>query len=224
MKQHEILKKYIIGLSKGYGNSLIVVSRAGLGKTETTMETMKELKLEEGKHYTYANNYITPRALVELLLRVNALQEPRMLVLDDIEDTLKNPESVGVLKGALWEVNGKRRVSWLTSKDELGFNFTGRIIFLLNYINKKSPVINALKDRGFYYEMDLTLSEMTALMEERAKLPYKDIPYNKRKEIVQFLQKVANNSPNITLRLLPKAYQLYQISPNHYQRLIKELL
>ena len=227
MKQHEILKKYITGLAKGYGNSLIVVSKAGYGKTETTMETMKILGYEEKVNYLYLNNYITPVELFQKLQEVNKLQEPKILILDDIEETLKNMRIVGILKGALWEVNGHRRVNWnsgtykITEKE---FEFQGRIIFLLNQLNKKNPLINALKDRGFYFEFDLTFEEMMKLMEEKANLPYQNIPYNKRKEIIQFLIKNSNNSPNVSLRLLPKAYQLYLISPNHYQHLIKELL
>lgn len=227
MKQHEILKKYITGLTKGYANSLIIVSKAGYGKTETTIETLKELGIEKGKQYLYLNNYITPVELYQILMGVNALQEPKILVLDDIEDTLRNLRAIGLLKGALWEVNGKRQVSWYSGTykiKEKSFDFQGKIIFLLNQFNRKNPVLNALRDRGLYYQMDLSVDEMIKLMDERAKIPYQNIPYHKRKEIITFIQKVAGKSQDITLRLLPKAYNLYLLSPNHYKDLITTLL
>ena len=224
MNQHQILKKYILGLSKGYANSLIVCSPAGYGKTETTLKMMDELGLKENEHYLYYANYITPKALVGVLEGVNDLKDPKLLILDDPEDTLRNLQAIGVFKGALWEANGKRKVFWTTSKEMIEFEFEGRIIFLLNQINKKNSLINALRDRGFYYEMNLTIDEMMKLMETRAKADYHNIPYNKRREIVQYLQKVGNKSSNISLRLLPKAYNLFLLSPNHWQELVAKLV
>jgi len=227
LKQHQILRKYIEGIVQGYSNSLIITSPAGYGKTETTLSTLRELGLEEGEHYKYISNYITPVELYLLLEEVNQLKEPRILVLDDVEDTLTSQRSIGLLKGALWASGGKRIVGWRSGTYRIKnkeIEFTGRIIFLLNQINKKSAIVRALIDRGLFFEMKLTLQDMLELMRQRAELPYLDIPYNKRIEIVQFLQRSANNNLNITLRLLPKAYNLFLLSPNHWQKLVFELL
>lgn len=227
MKHHDVLEKFIAGLAKGYANSLIVVSKAGYGKTETTINTLHGFGYKEGEHYTYLSNYITPVSLYNRLQDVNQLQDPKILILDDVEETLKNPQVVGLLKGALWGVNGKRKVCWVsntTKIDKTEFDFHGKIIFLLNDFNKKSPVVFALRDRGFFYQMEMTNEELIKMMEERAKEPYKNIPIEKRKEIVQFLIKVGGKSSNITLRLLPKAYNLYLVSPNHYKELILKII
>jgi len=223
MRQHQILKKYIQGLSQGLNTSLIVVSPAGFGKTETTLKALEELNYQEGRNYLYVANYITPRALVELLERVNGLEEPRILILDDCDDTLRNLQAVGVLKSALWEAGGKRKVYWITTREKKEFEFQGRIIFLLNQM-RKSAVIQALKDRSLYFEMDLSLQDLFELMRERAELPYQNIPLNKRREIANFLAKVGSQSQNISLRTLEKAYNLYLLSPNHYQQLIYKIL
>lgn len=225
MNQHEIITKYITGLSKDLATSLIVVSRAGLGKTETTLNVLKKKGCVEGQHYLYRNNYITPKALVHELEEVNSLKEPKILVLDDIEDTLKNLQAIGVLKGALWGMpNGERRVSWITTKERIEFNFTGKIIFLLNVFKKENPLIEALRDRGFYYNFDLNNQEIIELIDQRSNLRYHNIPQHQRKKIVDYLRKISNGSSKITLRLLPKAYNLYLLSPNHFKRLILELL
>ena len=226
MKQHEILKKFIKVLVKSKTHSLITVSPAGYGKTETTLNFLKEMNLIENRHFKYIPNYITPKGLVEELEQVNKLEYPKILILDDVEDTLRDIQSVGVLKGALWATpDGSRRVSWITSKESKKFCFTGKIIFLLNYFNYKNSVMNALKDRSMFYEMKLTNEELCELMEERSKAPYEQIPIQQREKIAQFIQKVGNGSKKLSLRLLPKAYQMYMVSPNHWQQLIsKELL
>jgi len=225
MKQHEILKRFILVLVKGNTHSFMAVSPAGYGKTETTLEYLNELGLTEGKHFKYLPNYITPKALVEELEIVNTLESPKVLVLDDVEDTLKDIQSVGALKGALWATpDGRRRVSWITSKESKEFNFTGKIIFLLNHFNHKSSIMNALKDRALYYEISLNNEELCELMLERSKIPYEKIPLQQRANIAQFIQKVGNGSKRLSLRLLPKAYQMYMVSPNHWQSLMmKEL-
>ncbi len=227
MTQHEILKRYILGLSKGLENSLVVVSPAGFGKTETTLETLTELGYQEGTHFKYIQNYITPLELFLLLEEVNKLEEPRILVLDDIEDTLTNPRAVGLLKGALWGFEGHRKVGWWSGTyriKEKEIEFTGRIIFLLNKLNTKNPIVNSLKDRSLFFELRLTISDIFELMKQRAELEYQGIPRNKRLEIVDFLYEVGRNSKNLSLRTLPKAFNLYILSPNSYQTLLKQIL
>ena len=228
MNQHSILKKYIIGINRGYTNSLIVVSPAGFGKTELTLNTMKELGLTEGKHYRYYSNYITPLTLFQTLSDMDNLADPKILILDDVESTLQDKKIVGILKSALWETpDGKRKVCWLSNTHKIEkqeFNFTGKIIFLLNEINEKSACMHALKDRSLFFEMKLTLSDMFDLMRQRAELPYQDIPLNKRREIVEFLTRAGSTSPNISLRTLRKAFNLYLLSPNSYQHLLQEIL
>jgi len=226
MKKHELLKKFITGLAKGHSNSLIVLSKAGHGKTATTFATMDELGYEEGKHYLYLSNYASPLAFYELLQEVNNLREPKLLILDDVEETLKNSRIVGLLKGALWEAKGKRRVCWLSTAN-MGitpeFNFTGRIIFLLNSLNEKNPSVYAFKDRGFFFEINLNKEEMLELMAEKVKDEYKGIPYEKRKEIMEFVKKVGRIE-SMTLRLLPKAYNSFLVSPNHWRELVMEII
>jgi len=228
MYQHEILKKFISGLAKGYSNSLIVVSPAGYGKTETTIETMKELGYQEGRNYRYVSNYVSPCEFFNLLVDINYLQEPKILILDDVEEILREKRILGILKGALWEIDGKRKINWFSGTYKIKnkeVDFQGKIIFLLNEFNKKSALLKAVADRGLFYEIKLTIPEMFELMKKRAnEEEYQGISKEKRIEIVQFLQRSTNNNQDITLRLLPKAYNLFLLSPNHWQKLVFELL
>lgn len=226
MTQHEILQKYITGLTKGLGNSLVVVSPAGYGKTEMTLNTLTEMGYQEGKDYRYISNYITPLELFKLLDEVNHLAEPKLLVLDDTEEILNEPKVIGLLKSALWATpDGKRKVCWYSGTykiKEKEFDFTGRIILLLNKLNKKNPIINSLIDRGLFYEIQMTKSEILELIKARAELPYQNIPYNQRLKIAEFISQ--RSGENISLRVLPKIYNLFLLSPNSWQTLAEKIL
>jgi len=228
MNPHELIKKYISGISQGLATSLIIKSKAGYGKTELTLLTLKELGFSEGIHYSYYNNYFTPLEFYKTLEETNQLQKPRLLILDDVEQILTDKKIIGLLKSALWETpNGKRKVCWTSGTWKIKnkeIEFQGRIIFLLNELKKKNPLIQALIDRSLFFEFELTNQEKISLMMERTELPYHDIPIQKRKEIVEFISKVAGNNPNLSLRVLPKIYQLYVLSPNHYKELAIGLL
>lgn len=225
MNQHQILKKYITGLNEGLATSLICVSPAGYGKTELTLKTMEELGLVEDRNYLYYSNYLTPLTLFQVLDDINHLEDPKILILDDVESTLQDKKIVGLLKSALWETpNGERKVCWLSNTHLIKaqtFNFTGRIIFLLNEINKKSAIVNALKDRSLFYEMELTKQEITNLILERVKQPYFNTSYQQRIKVAEF---ITQNGNNITLRTFPHALNLMLLSPNHWQELTLKLL
>ena len=98
-KQFKILERYIEGIVKGYAHSLVVLGKAGIGKTETTIKTLERLGLREGQEYLYLNGHITPLQLFKELKRINELNEPRIGVIDDCEIMLKDMKSVGLLKG-----------------------------------------------------------------------------------------------------------------------------
>ncbi len=226
MNSHTIITKYVEGLTQGLNNSLMIVGSAGTGKTETISTALKNLNLKEGQHFLYVANYCTPVELYNLLNQVNNLQHPRLLILDDVEDILTNKQTIGLLKSALWIANGHRKVYWFSGTyriKEKEFEFKGKIIFLLNQFNKKMAILNALKDRSLFYEMELSRDEIIDLIKKRAdEQPYFNIPQPKRKEIAEFIAK--NSNDNLSLRTLQKVYQLFILSPNHYRELALKII
>lgn len=222
-EKHQILQKYLEGIIKGYSNSLVIVSPAGLGKSESTTNALKQAGLRKDEHYIYFSSFATPKALVGLLEATSKLTSPKILVIDEAEEILSQREAIGILKSALWEVDGQRKVYWITSREHIEFEFTGKIIFILNKIDKNSEIVNALLDRSLVYDFNLKNEEIYQLLEKRAELPYQNISYQKRKEIVNFI-KENSNGKNISLRILPKIYNLFLLSPNHYKVLALRIL
>ena len=226
MTQHQLLRRYIEGLTKGLSTSLLVIGNAGIGKTEMTINTLQELGLEEGKHYRYFSNYVSPLELFTALKGINDLQPPKIAVCDDFEDTLRQERAVGVLKGALWSLpNGQRRVMWNSGTykvKEKQFNFTGKLIFLLNHFNNKNSIHNALRDRSLCFQMDLNQEEVKRLIFERAKIPYQNTSYEQRLKVAKFLGE--QNNSNMSLRIYPHALNMLILSPHHWQELTFGLL
>ena len=222
MKNHELLQKYIEGIIKGYSNSLVISSPAGYGKSETTINALKQAGLRKDEHYIYLANYLTPKALVEMLEATNKLLDPRILVIDEAEHILNNLEIIGVLKSSLWEVDGQRKVYWITSREHKEFQFNGKLIFILNKVNKKSAVVNALIDRSLFFEISFTTQEIKGLIIERAKQSYFNTSYQQRIKVAKFLNKI--NNKNLTLRTFQKVLNLMLLSPNHWEELTLQLL
>jgi len=228
LKKLEILKKFVGGVSKKYAYSLVAVGRAGTGKTETTLNALEEFGLEEEKHFIYINSYITPLELYKQLKRTNGLEDPKLLVLDDCEDIFSSVKTMSLLKGALWQIpNGLRKVCWFSTSPRVQdqfFFFEGRVILLLNRFNRKNPFINAIADRGYYYDFTLTNGEILNLIKERAKKSYKGLTNAQQQKVVNFLLRYGRNSDKLSLRILEQAYRLFLLSPNHWEQLTMELL
>lgn len=222
MSKYEIYKTYIKGIVLGYSNSLVVQSLSGMGKTENLLKTLQnEYKLVRDEHYYYFNGYATPKAIVGLLQAVNRLAEPRILVLDDFEESLKSMQAVGILRSALWETNGHRQVLWATSRERISFDFKGKIIFLLNKLNLNNPIVQALASRGFYYTMEFSRQEILQMMREKAKVISPEITYHQKMRLIGMIAKVSDDKLN--LRLLPQAIALYRLNPQKVEQLITKL-
>ncbi len=216
---------------KGYSNSLILLSKAGLGKTTLLMNTMKELKLEKDINYIYCNNYITPLQLFRILQDVNVLQEPNILILDDVEMILKDKMILGLFKGALWEAGGKRIVNYNSStpriKDTQIDDFKGKIIFLLNEFLPDNELIKALKDRGLYYELKMNNEEILEFMKKEI-IPkeFNGMSLQQRQKVFNYVKEKVyeSNYKNLSYRTLIKSFQMYLCNPNHWKSLVDVLI
>lgn len=226
LNKHNIISKFCDGLNKGLANSLLIVGSTGIGKTETTLIALKNLGLKKDKHFKYLNTYSSPLEFYHILDKINDLEEPRILILDDGEEFINDKRILSILRASLWDgIDNKRMVYWNSPKAEkTSFEFTGKIIFLLNKLNLKNSLIQALVSRGLYYHIELNNREIISLLKEKIKEPYKDLSFNQRKKIVDYLEEIGRNSDRLNLRTLVQAYNIFILSPNHFKPLVSELL
>lgn len=150
-------RHYLQLVAEGSFNSCICQSRAGLGKTQTTLQILDSEKAE----YFYTTTHSSPLALYKMLYENNG----KIIVLDDMEEILNNPTSVSILKSALWGVKGKRVVAFNTTSAKLEdipqqFDFTGRVIMLVNEIKaKRTPSFDALLSRTLHIQLVYSFDE-----------------------------------------------------------------
>lgn len=227
LKKHQIIYKFCEGLKKDLANSLLLVGEAGIGKSESVLTSLKELRLKEDEHFKYLNAYSSPLEFYHLLEEVNEeLASPKLLVLDDSEEYINNKRILALLRSALWgNLEGRRVIHWNSPRAEnRNFEFDGKLIILLNELNLENNLIRALVSRGFYYHLKLSNQEKIALMKDRIQEPYKNLEFRQRKKIIDYIEKIGRYSDKLTLRTLIQSYNLFILSPQHFQTLIKEIL
>ena len=228
ISKHNIIHKFCEGLNRDLANSFLLIGQAGIGKTETVLSSFKKSKMKESEHFKYLNNYSSPLEFYHILSRINKLKKPRLLILDDCEEFINSKRILSILRSALWAgIDGKRIIHWNSTSSKVetdSFEFTGKIIFLVNELNLKNSLIKALISRGFFYHLTVSNREKIELMKTKSKEPYKGLNYKDRQKIVNYLAEIGKDSKKLNLRSLVMAYNLYILSPNHHKTLISEML
>ncbi len=156
--KYQLIRDYLKAVSMGIINAFMITSRAGLGKTRITLETLKS----EGIEFYYVSGYTTPLELYKTLYR----HKDELIVFDDIEGLFTDKISVALLKSALFGVTaGKRVVSYLTSKNLFdvprAFEFTGKIVILANQVSgNRNENFRALMSRLPHYTLRFSFEEI----------------------------------------------------------------
>ena len=192
-------------------HSLFLLGSAGIGKTHSTIAKLKELKAD----YVYMNGNISPLALYEFLYTQNG----RVIVFDDTQGLIRSKNSIALLLGALWSPEEKRLISWNTTSKILEnipsqFEFTGKIIFIMNEVPKNVD-FQTLISRCFFFKVDFDHKTLLDMMCQIAKFP----------EVFKHIK--AQTSPgtkHFDLRLLKKLETIYQYDKEHWKLLSRPFL
>src|SRR6056297_1997084 len=209
-KQIETYKDYLRMLFEGYVYSVLCHSKAGLGKTYTTVKLLKQF----GKSYEYSSGITTAVGLYKLLFDNNG----KVLVLDDIETIFQDDRAVNLLKAALWDVDGKRIVTYKSSSVVLedypdSFVYTGQIIILANEVKgKKDESYNALMSRCLKYELNYTFEEVIKIATSMT-MQSSDLNPSQKTKVVDVIQRNICPQHSFNFRLLErlKAFVKYDI-------------
>jgi hypothetical protein len=140
-------------------DGFLMSGEGGLGKTILAISSVKQnFKTDE---WEYTNGYITPLALYEFLY-LN--RNKKVIIIDDIEGVFNNKLSLSILKGALWDSEGKRICQYSSKSDKAQmpekFVMNAKIIILCNDIPKENDIsTRAMLSRMILYRMKLTFEE-----------------------------------------------------------------
>lgn len=138
---------------------LIFTGEGGIGKTIMTLSSIK--KFVKTEDWEYSNGYTTPLSLYEFLYE-NRNKE--VIVLDDIEGVFNNKLSLAILKGALWDTDGKRICQYSSKSDKATmperFFMKAKIIILCNHIpHENDASTRAMISRTIFYKMGFSFEQ-----------------------------------------------------------------
>jgi hypothetical protein len=193
--------------------SCVVVGEGGLGKTYTVLKALEAAGLRDvsecdvdtvvdgRKCFRVVKGFSTAKGLFRILHE----NKDSILVFDDCDSVLKDPDSLNLLKGAL-DSYDKRLITWNTSIDNDGlprmFQFKGGVIFISNMPMEK--ISQAIRSRSLV--VDLTMSKdqkierMRVIAESDQFLP--DIDRSAKVDALNLIDEMKDNAREISLRTL----------------------
>lgn len=181
-QSYMIAREYVRMVAHKNAYAATLLGEGGLGKTHLIMH-----ELAKGNfNYCFYNGKITPATLYEFLARNN--NPDQIIIFDDVRSLIDNEDMINMLKGALWENDGKTRSIRYNSKFPLDegipkkIDFKGRMIFTFNKIKKDDPDVDALISRTLYTEIYLNYEEKVKAMYEIAKAGYKSMKHSMQPE------------------------------------------
>ena len=226
---------------RGVNRSLIVSGPAGLGKSYTVEQKMKELE-DQGHHVTYIKGYVRPLSLYRLLYESRF--DNCVLVFDDSDSIFADDVSMNLLKSAC-DSTDVRKLHWLSRsiekvEDEDGekipnnFVFEGSVIFITNYDfddliargSRLAPHFEALVSRSHYLDlaMKTKLDYVVRIKQVVAMgmLDSRGFTSSDAATIVDFVEKNMDSLRELSLRMVIKLATLMKMDSMNWQKLAKQ--
>lgn len=201
IKKYKELREYLEMFKKGNCDLLIVMSRAGLGKTTELKEIMKR-----EDNYVYINTHSTPLKTYLTLYD----KKDNLVVFDDISSILRNNIMVSMLK-CLSDTSPIKEVYYNTTSKLIGnapevFKTTSKVCILLNEFDVHNDTLKPIIDRGFFIEFVPSKEEIIKRIEEISK---SQNMVNNEKYVYNFIKEHYRKIENLSLRTYTKAIQLF---------------
>jgi len=162
IKEFNIAKHLILCTARGFNNATILTGEGGIGKSFLTIATI----LKETKDFEYKCGFVTPLSLYMWLYK----HQDKLCIIDDTEGIFTDDKSISILKGSLWDINGKRIVQYDTTSDKAGgvppqFEFSGRLIILCNKVPNENDIsVSAMLSRTIHYKVEFSYAQKLKVM------------------------------------------------------------
>lgn len=216
-KEYNIIKEFKIPnellkclLKTKQYEGLIFTGEGGLGKTILTLSSIK--KILEADEWEYSNGYTTPLSLYEFLYNN---RNKKVIILDDVEGIFNNHLSLAILKGALWDSDGKRICQYSSKSDKAKmpekFVMNANIVILCNHIPKENDVsTRAMISRTIFYKLGFSFVEKIKICKEFLQED-KTITKEHKKDILEILEEeVTEATRDFNFRTLRKLIAFVQ--------------
>lgn len=244
----EDLKELVSLVLKGIQPSLIVCGGAGLDKTYTITDQIKQSYGPEGRKWIKITGKISTFGLYSALF----LHKDKLIVFDDTDSVFASDDTNNILKAAL-DSYDTRMISWYSKQtidvsklspadlvdfydeieEKLGsgdssvklpnrFEFKGKIIFISNL--SESKIDNAVKSRSFVIDINLKREDVIKRMETL--LPHlgsNSVTLDVKREVLRELE--AYEGPQaINMRSFLKALRIREGGNDRWRELIRKFI
>lgn len=155
------LKEFAAGFADGRLNRLAVFGAPGVGKSECFRQALSNAA--ELSDWATLSEHATPRSLYQFLFE----NSQSAIVIDDVDELLKDSATTALLKSAL-DTGRNCRIAWRALKgreenedappDE--FDFRGRCAILANTFRHANPDVAAIYDRCLCIEFSPDSAEL----------------------------------------------------------------
>lgn len=233
-ERFDFLEKSVLMVASEVQPSIIISGSGGLGKTYTVRNTLEgcgfgdasedSLNLNPYNSFVFIKGFSTAKNLYRTLYNHNGC----IIVLDDIDNILRDPVAINLLKACL-DSYDKRVVSWgAESKgdDNLpkSFEFTGRIIFITNIPSEK--IDQAIRSRSLVVDVSMTREEMVDRMWVIARsnkfLP--DYSWEVKEDSLEFIRTLQDQAKELSLRSLITICNIRNEFPNDWKNMATYVL
>jgi hypothetical protein len=187
---------------------LIVLSRGGLGKTQSLKKIMGS------DEYVYVNTHSTPLETYKQLYYKRDVP----VVFDDTDAVTKNNIMLSLFK-SLADTIPIKTLHYQTSSPRIGevpsnFNTASNCCILLNEFDINNRNIAPLIDRGFFIEFSPSREEVLKKIEKVAK---SQSIANQEKCVLEFVKENYKKIDNFSIRTYIKALQLFRADEKNWK-------
>ena len=226
----------LVGMvATGQTASAIITGEGGLGKTYTVIKALKAAgmrditELDVGdivpdrSSYRIVKGFSTAKGLFKILYE----NRNSILVFDDCDSILRDPDALNILKGAL-DSYDKRIVTWNTSFNDDGlprmFEFKGGIVFVSN--RDPSKIDQAVRSRSMNVDLAMTTDQKLERMEHIMTLPefLPNVPVSFKTDALNVIKENKNIASEISLRTLINVAKIRTTGSKNWAQLAKYML
>ena len=204
VKTYKELKEYLEMFKKQNADLLIIMSKAGYGKTSLLKEVMGKTD------YVYISTHSTP-----LKTYLNLFDKKDCPVIFDDLDAIFSSSIMTSLLKSLADTSAIKELHYNTTSSLIGtvpksFKTTSNVCILVNEFNVNSPTLKPLIDRGFYISFCPSKKEILKKIKEITR--YQNID-DSEKCVLEFIEQNYQKIEDLSLRTFVKALQLFRDNP-----------
>ena len=222
-------------VAKGQTASCVITGEGGLGKSFTVMKALRDAGLKDVSELPIGE-VIPPRGCFRVvkgfstakgLYRILFENQNSIIVFDDCDSILKDPDALNLLKGAL-DSYDKRYITWNTSINDDGlprsFEFKGGVVFVSNMAADK--ISQAIRSRAMNVDLSMTTDQKIERMETimRSDEFMYDVPMPFKMESLDLIRKNKDTASEISLRTLINVTKIRNSGNSNWESLAKYML